>query len=499
MVSRRTASTVFFAALAVVTWMASGIYIINDDNEDYSEGYTGLIGEWAPIEKLGTEAEGKIRLFVYQTLAEHGMSPPSLEVPMQFASLKFMRTTGSTLKTKNNKRDLVFGGMANLTTSDGGYATVFIDNKGTGMVVTRVRGPPNATLEEGEEKGVKEENTPKPEPKPSSNKLRVLSYNIWNYNGDWRKRIELLSDEVCSPDYDAVALQELRYESWAGEAELGRLQIEHLVKECRSRGVELSYVWQPAMMYPHNVQKKGTYEIEGVAILTPHRIVGVERRFLARSLWDSEDGHQRVVLAARICAPSAGEFTFISTHFSLSDAMEVSNAHEMAEFADALAKERWPGPVIAMGDYNAEPSSSAYAYLTGEAGFGDAWTAAAAREGPENGFSWARVPGDPTTKRCDYCFYKNFGGAAPVKIAPAVATIPSEFHCVVNGEGEDEEDDENIVIGEPQPPKPSRTCASDHLPLSVEFIVTEVARDEPSSSSSSSSSLDNDVPVKEEL
>lgn len=501
--SRRRATTALFAVIAIASWMVSGIFIVKDDNEDYSEGYTGLVGEYAPIENLKNgAAEGRIRLFVYQTLIERGLAPIDINCSVQFTTLNYMRTTGSILKSKDNTYPLVFGGMANLSTADGGYATVFIDHKGSGMVITHVRGTsPEAPANNNNENKESNENINenKDNNKDNESKLRVVSYNIWNYNGNWNKRIKLLCDEICSPTYDAVALQELRYESWAGEAGMGRLQIEHLVSECRRRGVDLNYVWQPAMMYHQHIQNNGEYEVEGVGILTRHPIVGIDRKFLARSAWDSQDEHQRVALAARIRPGPAGssaerDFTFISTHFSLSDTMETSNAHEMAEFAEALAAEKWPGPAVVMGDFNAEPSSDAYAYITGEAGFTDAWTAAARRNGPENGFSWARVPGDPTTKRVDYCFYKNFGGdagVATVEVAPAVATIPEEFHCVENGEDEDDEEyDEEVQVESSQP---SRTCASDHLPLSVEFTIT------PKTSSDDVNVEVEDVSVKEEL
>lgn len=503
MVSLRKAATLFVTLAVVASWVASGIFIAKDENEDYPEGYSGLVGEYASIAELKNEkAIGKISLFVYYTLIKDNIIG-NIKQDMQFTTLKYMRTTGSILKNKAGTSELVFGGMANLTTLDGGYVTLFIDNDGTAMITTRIRGDnvsdthtnnnnDEESALENEEKNANNDNNNDDD----DNKLRVVSYNIWNYNGDWKKRIELLGDEICSTEYDAVALQELRYESWGDEGSMGRLQIAHLIKECQSRGVTLNYIWQPAMLYHHNINSKHVYEIEGVGILTRHPVVGVERKFLARSAWDSQDGHQRVVLAARIRPNSGKEFTFMSTHFSLSDTMETSNAHEMAEFAENLAAEKWPGPVIVMGDFNAEPSSDAYAYITGEAGFTDAWTAAAKRDGPENGFSWARVPGDPTTKRVDYCFYKNFG--TTVEVAPAVATVPSEFHCVQNEEEKVGEVEEIVMVDEQLQPqqKPSRVCASDHLPVSVEFAITETDTESSSSSSSATEDVDN---TKEEL
>lgn len=465
----------FLTVLAITAYTASGVYIVKDEYEDYSEGYSGLVGEYAPLEAIGNkQAEQAIRNSVLHTLFTRGLEPASEDAPIEFTTLKYMRTTGSILKQNDNK-ELIFGGMANISTSDGGYAIVYIDHKGTSMIAAHVIGSAAAAENTGTESAA------------DSGKLRVLSYNIWNYNGDWKQRTSLLCDEICSPNYDAVALQELRYESWPGEAGQGRLQIEHIAAECHMRGVDLSYVWQPAMMYPQHVQNNGEYEVEGVAVLSRHPILGVERRFLTRSIWDSEDAHQRVALAARIRIPAQKkDFTFISTHFSLSDKMELSNAQELANFAAELAAPtRWPGAVIAMGDFNAEPSSSAYAFITGNAGFADAWTTAPIRNGPENGFSWARVPGDPTTKRVDYCFFKNFGSNSPssslaaVEVSPVIAAIPQEFHCTQKAEGEEDEEEEDYYDEnanhnkQEQQVKPRLICASDHLPLSVEFAIIE--------------------------
>lgn len=45
----------------------------------------------------------------------------------------------------------------------------------------------------------------------SDGKLKILSYNIWNYNSPWKIRHKMIADEVAKILPDIIAWQEVRY------------------------------------------------------------------------------------------------------------------------------------------------------------------------------------------------------------------------------------------------------------------------------------------------
>lgn len=45
----------------------------------------------------------------------------------------------------------------------------------------------------------------------SDGKLKILSYNIWNYNSPWKSRHQMIAEEVAKIVPDIIAWQEVRY------------------------------------------------------------------------------------------------------------------------------------------------------------------------------------------------------------------------------------------------------------------------------------------------
>lgn len=386
-------------------------------------------------------------------------------------------------------------------------AELLTDNHANTMVTAYYSGDSTPSSSEESEKSEESKN------EESSNEegveeedgraFRVATYNVWNYNGDWKRRLRLLGRELCSRAHDAVVVQEVRAGPWRDEAlarngwnwTLGRAQAEHIARECARRGVAVQYVWQPAMTYLDHYARDRAYDIEGVAVLTRHRLVRRATRFLARDAADAADAHQRVALAALVeVVPETSTLSsqqqqqqqqqhhqkplrmaVVGTHWSLSPEMAVRNAVEAGALADAVRRTWGAAGVVLAGDLNAEPDSAAVRAL--EAGapgpaLRDAWAATRAGDAAPAvraqldagtranaaGLTWCRVPGGANVKRCDYVFFR----AAPRRaLTPFLFAVPPAAPCA-----------RRPVAG-------ARVCASDHSPLSVSFLVGRAPEDAP--------------------
>ena len=128
--------------------------------------------------------------------------------------------------------------------------------------------------------------------------LRLVCYNIWNFNNPWGRRVELLTRKIKDgPPPDIIAFQEVRYDN-AGD-QLGpentRHQVDHLLWRMESVGL-YQVIWIPAMSYIQD-DKALAFQTEGPAIFTRLPVTRVEALQLTR-FWpeDSGDEHQRVCL-----------------------------------------------------------------------------------------------------------------------------------------------------------------------------------------------------------
>ena len=302
--------------------------------------------------------------------------------------------------------------------------------------------------------------------KEGSQAFRVMTYNIWNYNGDWKRRLRLIGRDLCSVANDAVVVQEVRYGRWRSEAlatngwnwTLGRSQAEHIARECARRGVQMEYVWQPAMTYLKRMRSSPEYDIEGVAVFTRHHIAQHRTRFLTRDQSNREDAHQRVALAALVVGPRGlPPLAVVSTHWSLSAAMAEHNAEEAAELAEQVRADWGAAGVVLAGDFNVLPASTPLETLR-RAGLRDAWddtrasgddVGGSSSNNNKDGLTWAKVPGNKNIKRCDFVFYH---AAEQHEMVPFAFEVPGVAPCSSSSG--------------------TRVCASDHVPLAVSFLVT---------------------------
>jgi len=172
--------------------------------------------------------------------------------------------------------------------------------------------------------------------------FRVMTLNIWNYNGPWERRRALIVDLIRRARPDAVGLQEVRYDEQFNESDLNQAQqlAERLEMDC---------VFQPAMTY-----SRDPLVWEGLAVLTHHRIASTSYVWLSRDEGDPRDLHQRIALRA-LLRGTFGEVDLYNTHWSLSPRARLRNAEESRRFVLKGAGRR---PQVLVGDLNDGPDSA---------------------------------------------------------------------------------------------------------------------------------------------
>ncbi|KAL6072075.1 Endo/exonuclease/phosphatase domain-containing protein [Balamuthia mandrillaris] len=240
--------------------------------------------------------------------------------------------------------------------------------------------------------------------------LKVVCFNIWNTNGNWRQRMRMLEEQLLEYDPDIVALQEVRYsfaqysrqhrdsssKDGLKESRKGRnprFQMEYLSWLPSFASGKYQFVWRPAMSEvsgrPHTVTSSADFHSEeGLAIFSKLPILQVNNTALSRNLRDNEDAHQRICLRTLIQLPPSGAggdygtapsslVQIFVTHMSLSAAARLRNAHEIIHWIRSFAPSSSPPsstpsssslrPVtLLMGDFNAEPDSPVMAFLLQE-------------------------------------------------------------------------------------------------------------------------------------
>lgn len=198
--------------------------------------------------------------------------------------------------------------------------------------------------------------------------MRILTYNIWNYSGDWRQRRHLLVDVIKDLDPDVVALQEVRH-SWADLP--ARNQALWLADR-------LGYV---SVYRPANIFWPLPPVSEGLAFLSKKPLSLVQWFPVPRLPWS---GPRRIILHGRFEG-----MDLYNVHFPLTDRGRIVEARQLADIVARTAT----GPAIALGDFNVDIDRPPMEILL-EAGFVDLWTHLPARENQPN--LW------PDRRRIDY-------------------------------------------------------------------------------------------------
>eukprot|EP01118_Nematostelium_gracile_P012760 TRINITY_DN4710_c0_g1_i1.p1 TRINITY_DN4710_c0_g1~~TRINITY_DN4710_c0_g1_i1.p1 ORF type:complete len:440 (-),score=93.77 TRINITY_DN4710_c0_g1_i1:64-1281(-) len=247
-------------------------------------------------------------------------------------------------------------------------------------------------------------------PIPSSNfasttndeKFTLVTYNIWNLNSPWEKRLDLIALQLNRYAPDIIAFQEVRF-----KYELStRIPSIHQIEDLANKLKGYHYVFQPSMTYINNGQYNYIQEDEGLAIFSKFPIVKSEIRHFLRNFSDIQDEHQRAVLRTTVDIPKFGNVDIFTSHFSLSNSARRRNVVEFLHFAGISAKNQ-----IFVGDFNEEPNSEGVDFLTGKlkidgisGDFTDGWLKL---KGEDIRESWTYTTLDTSPKkRIDFVLYR---------------------------------------------------------------------------------------------
>ncbi|XP_060072528.1 uncharacterized protein LOC132552378 [Ylistrum balloti] len=275
---------------------------------------------------------------------------------------------------------------------------------------------------------------------PSKHDFTVMSFNTWNMNSlsgkdkHYVKRIEYFGEVVTRSTPDIIGFQEVRYEYSKG-GQLGPNQVQHLADMLEG----YQFVFQPGQLQPNSLYEGRTEE--GVAIFSKYPIMSVNHLLLFRNRSNSADSHQRVCLHAVISHPSGIQINILNTHLSLSHEAREKSVVAIWQYAEKLQ-----GPVIFMGDLNAEPDEPAIRFLRGEVSlenqrptdFVDVWLELHGQETP--GLTYNTLKNE-LSKRIDYIFVKK---SKDIQIAEVTT---------------------------PDDKKRGHKAASDHLPVFANFTL----------------------------
>ena len=259
--------------------------------------------------------------------------------------------------------------------------------------------------------------------------LRVLSYNVY-YRQLTPERMRAVEANIRAAAPDVFCIQECtmewyRYflEAFAGEyaaVGIGRYgsTVDHEVDQVDQNGNPIVYQGQkePDMANPVFYRVDRFELLEGGTLWlsdTPETLSWSENE--GKSLFPG------ILSYARLCRRSDGAvFTVANTHLYFdSESVRLIQAGQLNGLLCNPNYFDVSHPVFLTGDFNAEPTSQTYAYLTGTAGMTDARVAAADRTDPwggtyNNAFFGGAGADMTACRQFDFCFSKSNGAALTV-------------------------------------------------------------------------------------
>lgn len=254
-----------------------------------------------------------------------------------------------------------------------------------------------------------------------------MCYNIWNFNGDWGSRSELIAEAMRQPPLytgegtdqvpDIVAVQEVRHDN-GGPGNVGpdrsRHQVDHLLWRMESFGL-YQVIWVPAMSYVQVDRGGLSYQTEGPTLMSRLPILRTDALQLTRH-WPADNGdeHQRLCLGATVLTEALGPVNVLTSHLSLSDSARLVNVYEICRWAKREWSSAGGAITFLMGDLNMVPSDPAMQFLLGNeefrgetCDFRDVWDIAGQRvhelggEFEEKGITFNNLDDKPN-KRIDF-------------------------------------------------------------------------------------------------
>jgi len=308
---------------------------------------------------------------------------------------------------------------------------------------------------------------PPPLPVPKKSKsgptLRVMSFNIWNYNL-FGPRLQILKNAMSG--IDIIGIQEVRSKlrvrprdrSFPASVDLnypGARKFQSLaLAELRE---DMEFVYKPAQMFEERSQGPFHTVHEGVGVMSRFRIESSSALSLFLDRSDPSDYHQRLCLHTTILIPTQQEendndddddgdggdddsasssqsttpkkLHFLTTHLSLSERARWKTLQQIGEYIKGLE-----GPVILTGDFNNPIGSNIHPLdpteILGEAGMRDAFLEAGYGGPGQRGMTF---PSWGPTKRIDAVYVRGVSvsdfellGSGSIECHPA---LPSAGEC----------------------------------------------------------------------
>ncbi|KAL0485586.1 hypothetical protein AKO1_003160 [Acrasis kona] len=270
----------------------------------------------------------------------------------------------------------------------------------------------------------------------------VMSYNIQNFHGSWKLRMNMIRSTIRQSDPDVIGFQEVRLDESKEDPHKHQVDI---LKELLSELGYAHYAFQPAMSYlglEHFYFESAKAHEEGVAIFSKHPIIHTEYILLSRNMSDSSS-HQRICLYGDILLPNNIHLGFYVTHLSLLDHSRRVNIQEILSYT----KQHVSDIKLLVGDYNSEPEEPTISTL-----FQNGWfdlhkqycdielrdSSACVCEGSECGPSNTFSTEGNYNKRIDYIYSDrrvkvgsfNVTGGNSVTDSDGQQIFPSDHFCI---------------------------------------------------------------------
>lgn len=208
---------------------------------------------------------------------------------------------------------------------------------------------------------------------PGAMRLRVLTFNVWNTEGDPR-RPQIINRAIRQLDPDLIALQEV----------VQTAKVEALDTLLAGLGFHATHQADVQQSVPRFSERYG-----GTAVATrwPHEAVELLDVRLA-----GVNDVPWATLAVAVRLPALGEILFLAPTAAWRPSAEAVRERQAIAITDLDARHRRDLPTVIAGDFNAAPDASSIRYLTGKQSldgrsvlYHDAW--ALAGNGP--GYTWS--------------------------------------------------------------------------------------------------------------
>lgn len=209
--------------------------------------------------------------------------------------------------------------------------------------------------------------------------LRVLTLNIWNDSGNWRKRCDNIRAQIRKLKPDVIAFQEV----------LEDLKVEHfpILKSSDKAGHTLpteinqmndmlagmgfTYTFAAAQpFWGRSAKRSGAIKTYfGNAVASRWPISSTEHFRLPQSGTIAEDPELRVGLMCSIASPH-GEILLVTSHLNYRTEDTAIREQQVAELARRISVKKRQSdcsfPPILCGDFNCDPDSGPIRFLTGQ-------------------------------------------------------------------------------------------------------------------------------------